>query len=128
MSKRCILIVEDHPPLLEGLGDLLLSAGYCVLAALSGEEALETLEESQPDLILADIMMSGMDGYELYRKIRARSEWDHIPFVFQTALLDEANRLRAKKLGVDAYITKLMQPDALLAEIHGILESSANER
>ena len=128
MSNRCILIVEDHPPLLEGLVDLLASAGYRVLAALSGEEALETMEESQPDLILADIMMPGMDGYELYLEIRAHSEWQDIPFVFLTALLDETHRLRAQKLGVDAYITKLVQPDVLLAKIHGVLKSRAAEQ
>lgn len=125
MSERCILVVEDHPPLLEGLGELLGSVGYSVLAALSGEKALKTMEESRPDLILADIMMPGMDGYELYEEIQARPEWRDIPFVFLTALLDETHRLRAQKLGVDAYITKLVEPDVLVATIDDILTARA---
>ena len=121
MANRCILVVEDHPPLLEGLGELLGSVGYRVLAALSGEKALKTMEESRPDLILADIMMPGMDGYELYEEIQSHPEWRDIPFVFLTALLDETHRLRARKLGVDAYITKLVEPDVLVATIDDIL-------
>ena len=121
MNDRCILVVEDHPPLLQGLGELLGSVGYSVLGALSGEKALKTMEESRPDLILADVMMPGMDGYELYEKIQSHPEWRDIPFVFLTALLDETHRLRAQKLGVDAYITKLVEPDVLVATIDDIL-------
>ena len=120
-----ILVIEDHTPLLIALQGILETAGYTILAAVNGAEALEVMAEVRPDLIVSDIMMPQMDGYAIFEAVRARPEWASIPFMFLTARTDKEHRLRAKDLGVGRYITKPFEVPVLLATIRDQLEESA---
>ena len=124
-SAPCILVVEDHKPLLDAITDVLEHAGYTVLAALDGVGALQAMEEVRPDLIISDIMMPRMDGYALFEAVRARPELESIPFVFLTARADEEHRLRAQELGVDGYTTKPVQIAVLLDTVRQQLDKAA---
>ena len=120
-----ILVIEDHPPLLIALKGILETAGYVILAALNGAEALQIMAEVRPDLIVSDIMMPHMDGYAIFEAIRSRPEWASIPFMFLTARTDKEHRQRAKELGVGRYITKPFEVPVLLATIRDQLEETA---
>jgi len=122
MSEQCILVAEDHEPLLAGIRDVLETEGYTVLTATDGSEALQEMEQARPDLILIDIMMPVMDGYALYKTVRARPEWATIPVVFLTSKAEDEDRLKGKALGVEGYITKPFDPDTLLATVRTLLE------
>ncbi len=124
-TASCILVVEDHKPLLDAIQDLLEHAGHSVLAALDGIGALQAMEETRPDLIISDIMMTRMDGYALFEAVRARPEWASIPFIFLTARTDEEHRLRAQELGVDDYITKPIEIATLLDTVRQQLDKAA---
>jgi len=92
-QKETILIVEDNHVLREGLCDILAFEGFNVLSAGNGQEALVQMGDSNPDLILSDISMPVMDGYEFYTSVRANPEWITIPFVFLTARGERARIL-----------------------------------
>jgi len=80
MDGQRILIVEDHESLLMIIRDMLDTEGYTAFTATDGVQALQIMEETRPDLILADIMMPRMNGYDLYEEVRARPEWVTVPF------------------------------------------------
>ncbi len=122
MDKPCILVAEDHEPLLNAIRSILETEGYAVLAAADGRQALEIMEQERPDLILADIMMPQMDGYALYDAVRARSEWASIPFVFLTAKAERKDILAGKSLGVEDYLTKPFDPEMLVVTVRARLE------
>ncbi len=85
MSQEIILIVEDNPILREGLQEMLELEGFTIITAVNGRRALEEMDEITPDLILSDIAMPEMDGYEYFRAVRERPEWVTIPFIFLAA-------------------------------------------
>jgi len=116
-----ILVVDDNPALLEGVKQLLETEGYQVLTALNGVEALKVLERITPDLILADIMMPKMDGYELYERVHEDMDLVQTPFVFLTAKSDADAIRQGKAMGVDDYITKPFDPQDLTAAVQGRL-------
>ncbi len=134
MERPLILVVEDNAPMLTGIQDLLEMAGYRVLAAAEAGAALRLLEECHPDLILSDIMMPGIDGYQFYERVRQRPEWLDIPFIFLTARGEKTDVRRGKELGADDYITKPFEQEDLLAAVRGklsrreALERKAEER
>jgi CheY-like chemotaxis protein len=115
------MVAEDHQPLLIGIQQILETAGYTVLTASDGLEALQILEHTQPDLILADIMMPVLDGYALFEQVRGRPEWAGIPVVFLTSKADTTDIRKAKELGVKGYITKPFDPSELLVAVHKLL-------
>jgi two-component system sensor histidine kinase/response regulator len=119
--STCIFVVEDEAPLREGLKELLQGYGYEVVTTANGQEALDALAQSRPDLILADIMMPVMDGYALYEAVRANPAWDAIPFIFLTALGDKTDIRLGRELGVDDYVVKPFEPEEVLASIRGRL-------
>jgi DNA-binding response OmpR family regulator len=121
MPGTTILIVDDQIELLEIIRQTLESADYHVEAALSGSAALELLQARRIDLIIADIAMPQMNGYQLYEQIGARPEWAAIPFFFLTARSFDSDIRYGKQLGVDDYLTKPVQPEDLLAAISGRL-------
>jgi two-component system sensor histidine kinase/response regulator len=121
MKTQHILIVEDHEPLLAAIRHVLEMEHYAVLAASDGVEALRVMEEAQPDLIVADIMMPRMNGYALYEAVRARPEWVPIPFIFLTARAEKEDLLRGKALGVEDYIIKPFDPQELVIAIQARL-------
>lgn len=120
MSKR-LLVVEDDRNLLRAIAVSLRRAGFEVATARGGEEALESLAGTIPDLIVSDIMMPGMDGYTLAEHIRANARTDLIPIVFLTAKDARKDRIAGSRAGVDAYLTKPFEPEELIAAITNIL-------
>lgn len=121
MDKRCILVVEDHRPLLAAIRDILESENYTVLTATDGVIALQVMEEIRPDLIVADIVMPRMNGHTLLKRIRARPEWVSIPFIFLTAKSGKEDVLKGKALGVEDYLTKPFDPEELLVTVRAQL-------
>lgn len=120
MSKR-LLVVDDEPNLLRAVAAVLRSEGYDVTTARSGSEALVRVAESLPDLIVSDVRMPGVDGYQLARQLRSSSRTELVPIVFLTAKDETADRVAGFRSGVDAYLTKPFEPDELTAVIAGIL-------
>jgi len=116
-----ILLVDDDPSNLLLLEDLLASEGYVTLTAASGTAALEMAIETIPDLILLDVMMPGMDGFEVCRRLREDGRLQTVPVVFITALDDEDSRLRGLEMMGDDYITKPINSKLLLTKICSIL-------
>ncbi|NIS81816.1 MAG: response regulator [Anaerolineales bacterium] len=128
MQKPMILVVEDNLTLLEGLKDLLEIAGYRVTTAENGREALKLLNEMTPDLIISDIMMPRIDGYEFQAKVRQRSELLGVPFIFLTARGGKADIRLGKELGADDYITKPFDEEDLLVAVRSKLSRWADLR
>ncbi|MCX7683429.1 MAG: response regulator transcription factor [Anaerolineae bacterium] len=116
-----ILVVDDEPHLLESVRQVLDAAGYRVLTACDGVEALEILATQPVDLILADVAMPRMNGYQLYERVRQNPEWLTIPFVFLSARSMNSDIRYGKELGADDYLTKPFEPPDLLATVRGKL-------
>ena len=114
-SQSTILIVDDSPENLYCLNEL-LRPRYRILAANSGEECLRLAHGvNQPDLILLDVMMPGMDGFTVFKKLRAAEETKHIPVVFLTAMIQAKDEEYGLDLGAEDYITKPIRPLVVLA-------------
>jgi diguanylate cyclase (GGDEF)-like protein len=113
--KPKVLVVDDSPTSLDILIGLLKD--YDVLAATDGRTALELLERESPDVILLDIVMPDMDGFELCNRIKARADWCGIPILFITAKTDEPSILRAFDVGGSDYVTKPFRSKELLARV-----------
>jgi DNA-binding NarL/FixJ family response regulator len=120
MAKR-LLVVDDDPGLLLAVSDTLRAEGYDVATARRGADALVRVAETLPDLIISDIRMPGMDGYELARKLRSSARTRLVPIVFLTAKDETADRIEGFRTGVDAYITKPFDSEELTAIVAGIL-------
>lgn len=120
MPKR-LLIVDDEPNLLRALEALLNADGFEVTTARSGPDAMVKLAQAVPDLIVSDIRMPGMSGYELARQLRDSSRTALVPIIFLTAKGESEDRIEGFRAGVDAYLTKPFVPDELLALINNIL-------
>jgi two-component system NarL family response regulator len=121
MSKR-ILVVDDDAGLLLAVSETLRAEGYEVKTARRGSEALIQVAQAVPDLIVSDIRMPGMDGYQLVRKLRSAPHTRLAPIVFLTAKDETHDRIAGFRSGVDAYITKPFEPEELIAIIAGILD------
>jgi len=120
--QATILIVDDQPEILENLALVLELEGYGVLTAGDGVEALAAIETRRVDLILADIAMPRMNGYQLYERVRENPQWVAIPFLFLSARAMDSDIRYGKELGVDDYLTKPIQPEDLLAAVQGRLK------
>ncbi len=120
-----ILVVEDDSALLDGLRDMLELAGYTVVTARNGLDALAALERQLPDLIVSDINMPRMDGYQLFSQVRARPEWVSMPFIFLSARDEQMDVHRGKLLGADDYITKPFDSADLLVAVQAKLRRRA---
>jgi signal transduction histidine kinase len=121
MNAPLVLVVEDNRTLLEGLRDLLQISGYRVMTAIDAKEALALLETRVPNLILSDIMMPEIDGYQFHAQIRRRPELVDVPFIFLTARGEEADIRKGKSIGVDEYITKPFDEEDLLIAVRSKL-------
>lgn len=117
-----LLLVDDDPAILEGVVDLLQLYGYNLLTASDGKAALEVMQNHKPDLVISDIMMPEMDGYEFYEAVRSRQEWVPIPFIFLTARGQQVDIRRGQSLGADAYLVKPFEPEDLLIAIDARLK------
>ncbi len=116
-----ILIVDDTVHNVKMLADLLAAKGYAIVTAASGQEGLEKVEAEQPDLVLLDVMMPGMDGYEVCRRIRANPEYGILPVVMVTALDPARERIKGLDAGADDFLTKPVNMAELIARVRSLL-------
>ncbi len=116
-SER-ILLVDDNPTNLQVLMGTLEGKGYNLLIAKNGETALKIVRRASPDLILLDIMMPGMDGFEVCRRLKADPATQEIPVIFLSALVDTADKVHGLDLGAVDYITKPFQPEEVIARVN----------
>jgi signal transduction histidine kinase len=123
-DKGAILVVDDTHASLKLLTDLLKAEGYAVHPADSGELALASVAANPPDLILLDIRMPGMDGFEVFRRLKARQESCQIPVIFISALTEMEQRVEGLKLGALDFISKPFQREELLARVQTHMELS----
>ncbi|CCF85275.1 response regulator transcription factor [Nitrolancea hollandica] len=118
MAKHLILVVDDDVPILRLVRAKLQADGYSVMTAGNGEDALSALEEERPDLVVLDLMMPGMDGFETMRRIREDST---IPIILLTARTGASDKIQGLDLGADDYVTKPFNPDELSSRIAAVL-------
>ncbi|WP_035608495.1 hybrid sensor histidine kinase/response regulator [Haloferula sp. BvORR071] len=116
-GSSLILVVDDEPKNIQVVGTLLLKQGHEVIAAGSGEEALAKLRSVKPHLLLLDVMMPGMTGFDLCRKLRAQPEWQDIPVIFLSAVTDKSFVLEALAAGAVDYVTKPFHGAELLSRV-----------
>jgi len=114
-----VLIVEDDPAILRGLKDNLLAESYEVLTASDGEAGFRLIHEQRPDLVILDLMLPRMSGYEVCRRLR--EEGDRTPLLMLTARGEEADRVLGLELGADDYVTKPFSVRELLARVKALL-------
>jgi two-component system KDP operon response regulator KdpE len=119
-----ILVVDDDTFLLRFVRANLESAGYQVLLALEADPALELMEREQPDLAILDIMLPGMDGFELCQRIR---EFADVPILMLTARVEERDKVKGLRLGADDYVTKPFSAQELLARVEALLRRTRSE-
>jgi DNA-binding response OmpR family regulator len=113
VSPKTVLVVDDDRPMRALCRASLEEAGFRVLEAAGGEEALESVRDERPDLILLDIMMPGISGWEVTSALLADRSTDQIPIIFISARRELADRVRAFGLGAQDYVTKPFDPTAL---------------
>jgi DNA-binding response OmpR family regulator len=117
VKQFCVLIVDDEPRVVKFLKLRLQASGYEVLTAANGTEALEQVQSQDPDLILLDVVMPGMDGFEILKQVRALSS---VPVIILSAKEEDTDKVRGLKLGADDYLAKPFNPDELAARIEAI--------
>lgn len=125
MSK--ILLVDDEPDILEFLKYNLEANGLEVIVGNNGLEALDKLSEN-PDLIILDIMMPHLDGYEVYKKIREKEDFKDVPIIFLTAKSEETDEIKGLELGASDYIQKPISPKKLIARVNSNLRKTRINR
>ncbi|WP_460448522.1 response regulator [Alsobacter sp. SYSU BS001988] len=118
---RHILVVEDQPDNRQILRDLLGAAGYELTEAENGRDALEAVAQRRPDLILMDIQLPIMDGYETTRQIKAMPEMQGVPIIVVTSYALSGDEDKARAAGCDDYVTKPYSPRQLLAKVRQYL-------
>ncbi|RUT08523.1 hypothetical protein DSM106972_016910 [Dulcicalothrix desertica PCC 7102] len=123
-----ILVVDDNPTNIQVLFDLLSEIGYRVAIAKSGEAALQRLQSFHPDIILLDVMMPGIDGFETCQRLKGNSATNDIPVIFMTALSDTVDKVKGLSLGAVDYITKPIQHEEALARIRVHLQLSSTQK
>ncbi|MBM3500587.1 MAG: response regulator transcription factor [Armatimonadetes bacterium] len=119
-----VLIVDDDPSVREVLGLYLTQGGFDVREAEAGHGAVEAVNSRAPDLVLLDIMLPGMDGYDVYRALRERSD---VPIIFLTARDEDVDRILGLELGADDYITKPFNPREVVARVKAVLRRVSPE-
>jgi CRP/FNR family transcriptional regulator, polysaccharide utilization system transcription regulator len=122
MRKR-ILVIEDSPEMRENTAEILGLHHYDVVTANDGKEGIEKINEIHPDLIICDVIMPDMDGFEVLKTISKTIRKDHIPFLFLTARAGAADSLTGLKLGATDYLTKPFKGEELLRIIRLKLEN-----
>ena len=120
MSK-CILLIEDQEDNRRIVRDLLTSVGYDLIEALTGEDGVALAERHRPDLILMDVLLPGLNGYDATRLIKAKPDLQQIPIIAVTSYALSGDDIRALEAGCDAYIAKPFSPRELLAKIREFL-------
>lgn len=120
-KKATILLVDDDPRLLRFVGANLRVVGYKVLVAGDAETAMELLASESPDLVILDILLPGMDGFQFCKRVR---EFSSVPIIMLTAKAEEEDKVKGLKLGADDYLTKPFGVSELLARVEAVLRRS----
>jgi len=121
VPQRSILVVDDTPANIGFLLETLSQAGYRVRVAPDGDSALEQAQYAAPDLVLLDVMMPGIDGFETCRRMRKLPRLAQTPIIFMTALSDAQDKVRAFEAGADDYVTKPFQQEEVLVRVRAHL-------
>lgn len=122
--KQKILVVDDDPTIMTFLSPLLSKKNYDGFWATDGLDALQKIKVKIPDLIISDIMMPRMDGYELYRRLRENAKTADIPFIFLSANTDPTDQLKGLRMGADEYLTKPFDATSLFITINSVLANA----
>ena len=118
-----VLVVDDEEDVVEVVSHFLEHAGYTIHKAFDGEDALEKAT-ADIDLIVLDIMLPGLDGYEVCKTLRSRAETETIPIIFLSAKVEEEDQIKGLMLGGDDYLTKPVSPQVILAHVKAVLRRS----
>ncbi len=121
MRKPLVLVVDDEPAIVRLVRATLERDGLAVVTAGRGEDAVTLVAEERPDLVVLDVMMPGIDGFETLRRIRGQSQ---VPVILVTARVADADKLRGFQNGADDYLTKPFNPDELSARVAAVLRRS----
>lgn len=124
MEQKKILVADDEPHILRVVKDKLANAGFTVMTASNGEEALEAARREKPALVLLDVMMPKMNGFDVCRALRAEAEFKGVPILLLTARGQEIDRHMGLEAGASEYITKPFSPRELLATVQAQLEAA----
>lgn len=128
MENRKILVVDDDPTMVKLINVNLKLNNYAVLEANSGEQALEIVDSEQLDLVVLDIMMPGVDGWEVLRQIRSKSKTQEMPVILVTAKTQDSDVIKGWELGADEYVIKPFNPLLLVEVVRMVLDRSYEER
>jgi DNA-binding response OmpR family regulator len=133
MQNKQIVVIEDEPDILEVLCYNLKREGYQVFESLDGREGLTLIEQKLPDIVILDLMLPGIDGLEICRKLKSNPRTEHIPIIMVTAKGEESDVVLGLGVGADDYIPKPFSPKELIARVKAVLrrgvksEQSANK-
>ncbi len=125
--SQCILVADDDRQIVRLVRSYLEKAGFGVLAAHDGEQALHLIRSEMPDLAVLDVMMPGRDGFALAQLIRSDKQLAALPILMLTARVEDADRLHGLELGADDYLTKPFNPPELVARVRAILRRAGGE-
>jgi two-component system phosphate regulon response regulator PhoB len=127
MSDDTILVVEDDEDILELLAYNLQSAGFSVVASRDGFDALQKARRAPPDLIILDLMLPGLDGFEVCKELKREAKTAQVPVIMLTARGDEVDRIVGLELGADDYVVKPFSPRELMLRVRAVLKRSGPE-
>jgi two-component system phosphate regulon response regulator PhoB len=127
MPRERILVIDDEDDLLDLVGYNLTREGYRVNTARTGEEAFKRIREESPDLIILDLMLPGIDGFDVCKQLKSNPRTASIPIVMLTAKTAEADQIAGLELGSDDYVSKPFSPSVLLARIKAVLRRTKSE-
>ena len=119
--KKKILVVDNEPDIVEFTKTILEMSGYCVVPSYGGEDCLKKLNEQKIDLVLLDIMMPGMSGWDVAAKIKENSKWKNIPIVFLTVVSDTMSK-GIGRMAAEDYIVKPFDKDELIQRVDALLQ------
>ena len=128
MGKGTVVVIDDEKDLIELVRYNLEKEGFDVIGAMNGEAGLEIARQHRPNLILLDLMLPGMDGLEVCRRIRSDNSTVRIPIIILTAKADEPDRIVGLELGADDYITKPFSPRELAARVKAVLRRAGDHQ
>ncbi len=125
MAKETVLVIDDEKDLIELVRYNLEKEGFRVLSALDGESGISIVTEEAPDVIIVDLMLPGIDGLDVCRRLRASERTAHIPVIMLTAKSAESDRVVGLELGADDYVTKPFSPRELAARVKAVLRRAS---
>ena len=125
MAKKKILIIEDEKDIVEMIKYNLNKEGYATSTLFRGRDAVSSVKKDQPDLVILDLMLPDIDGFEICKELRANERTAYVPIIMLTAKSQEADKVTGLELGADDYVTKPFSPRELLARIKAVLRRKA---